>query len=112
MREISITLWDLPKVSLNEFYAGVHWSKRKKIKDDFALLIRSQTKVKIDFPCDVEYTFSFKRNPLDCSNACGGMVKLIEDCLFLDDSPKSVRSIKVTSRKAKDDVVFIKIKEA
>jgi hypothetical protein len=101
--------YDLPKVSLNDFYKGGHWSKRKKIKDAYKLIISSITKETIDFPCDVEYEFWFKSRPLDCSNACGGMVKLIEDCLFVDDSYKMVRSIKISSKKRNDDVVFIKV---
>ena len=110
-KETSITLVDLPKISLNEFYAGKHWNVRKKIKDNFALLVRSQTKLKIDYPCEVEYVFTFTKNPLDCSNVCGGMAKLIEDVLFPDDSPKIVKSIKVTSKKGNDNFVHIKIKE-
>jgi len=107
-----IELHDLPKISLNEFYSGKHWSNRKKIKDNITLLVKAQTKEIIDYPCDVEYDFWFKKNPLDCSNACGGMVKMIEDCIFPDDSPKIVRSIKVSSQKRNDDIVFIKIIKA
>jgi hypothetical protein len=110
-RTLTFEFRDLPKISLNQFYAGTHWSKRNKIKDNYHLLISSMTKEKIDFPCEVEYKFWFKSRPLDCSNACGGMIKLIEDCLFLDDSYKMVRSIKVTSEKRKDDIVFIKVIE-
>jgi len=100
---------DLPKISLNKFFGRAHWSERKKINDIYKLIIGSLTKEKINYPCDVEYDFWFKSRPLDCSNACGGMVKLIEDCLFVDDSYKMVRSIKITSRKKKDDIVFIKV---
>ena len=103
---------DLPKISLNQFYSGRHWSKRKKIKDNYKWLISSLTDRVIDYPCDVEYEFWFKQKPLDCSNACGGMVKLIEDCLFANDSYKMVRSIKVTVQKRKDDIVFIKVIKA
>ena len=101
--------FDLPKISLNEFYSGKHWSKRKKIKDAYKLLLMPQIPKQINFPCVVEYEFWFTTRPLDCSNACGGMVKLIEDCLFEDDSYKMVRSIKVTVKKAKDNIVFIKV---
>ena len=107
----TFTLYDLPKVSLNKFYAGMHWAKRKKIKDIYKLLIRSQTSKVIDYPCNVEYDFTFKARPLDCSNACGGMIKLIEDCLFADDSYKSVRSIKVSVKKGDSDIVNIKVEK-
>ena len=108
----TFVFYDLPKVSLNDFYSGNHWSKRKKIKDAYKLLIKSRTQEIIDYPCDVEYEFWFKSRPLDCSNACGGMVKLIEDCLFANDSYNSVRSIKIAVLKRKEDVVFIKVREA
>lgn len=101
-------LHDLPKVSLNEFFSRKHWTIRKKLNDTFALLIRSQIKEKIDYPCEVEYEFWFSKTPLDCSN-CAAMVKMIEDTIFPNDSCKIVRSIKITSLKRKDDIVFIKV---
>lgn len=109
MERETFAFYDLPKISLNQFYGGIHWSKRKKIKDRYKFIIKSQTSKVIDYPCDVEYEFWFKSRPLDCSNACGGMVKLIEDCLFVDDSYKMVRSIKISSQKRKDDIVFIRV---
>ena len=96
---------DLPiKVSLNQWYAGIHWTKRKKIKDVYALVFKGNyTK-----PCDVDYDFTFKSRPLDCSN-CMAMVKMIEDCLFPDDSNKVVKSIRITSNKGDKDTVKISI---
>jgi hypothetical protein len=105
---MTIELENLPKVSMNQFYAGIHWTKRKKLKDVYKLLIRSQTKVKIDYVCSVTYMFLFKNNPLDCSN-CMGMAKMVEDCLFDDDSIKIVKSIKIISRKANKDILIITI---
>jgi hypothetical protein len=104
----TIELHDLPKVSLNELFARKHWRERKKLNDTFALLVRSQIKEIIDYPCDVEYEFWFKSRALDCSN-CTAMVKMIEDSIFPVDSNKIVRSIKITSLKRNDDIVFIKI---
>ncbi len=99
---------DLPIISMNKFYAGMHWTKRKKIKDMYHFIIKSVTNVRIDFPCDVEYTFWFSKQPLDCTNT-SAMIKMIEDCLFVDDSYKMVRSIKTTVEKRKDNIVFIKV---
>ena len=38
---MKIILNDLPKISLNKWYSGEHWSKRKKLKDKYKLLIKS-----------------------------------------------------------------------
>ena len=105
-----IILTGLPKVSLNLFYAGVHWTKRKKLKDKYKLLIKSQFKQVLskDKTYEVEYTFNFKTRPLDASN-CVAMVKLIEDVIFEDDNYKIVTSLKIKSRKAKFDSVEIEI---
>ena len=51
---------------------------------------------------------SFAARPLDASN-CIAMVKLIEDCIFVDDSYKIVTQISVTSRKAKDKINMVTI---
>ena len=110
MNTTKIVLYDLPKVSANQFYAGVHWSKRKRMKDTYKLLIRSQTKLKFEKPCSVEYRFTFKNKPLDCSNT-NGMLKMIEDCLFDDDSINIVKSISITSLKGSVDKVEIAVNE-
>ncbi|OGU84384.1 MAG: hypothetical protein A2W11_03760 [Ignavibacteria bacterium RBG_16_35_7] len=107
-RKIELLLTELPKVSLNKFFARSHWSKRNKLNDDYALIVRSQTKQKFTNPCNVFYLFTFRNAPLDCSN-CVAMVKMIEDCLFEDDSTKVVKSINVTSLKGKSDSVKITV---
>ena len=105
-----IVLNDLPKISLNQWYSGSHWSKRKKIKDNYSLLIKSQCKktFKKDKRYEVEYNFYFKTKPLDASN-CVAMVKLIEDVLFKDDKYDIVKSIKITSNKSDKNYVGIKV---
>jgi len=105
---MKIILIDLPKISLNKWYAGAHWSKRKQIKDTYKLLIKNQFKEV--FPKDniynVTYTFYFKSRPLDTTN-CVAMVKLIEDVIFEDDNYKTIPSITILSKKAKSDYVEI-----
>ena len=107
-----ITLENLPKVSFNLFYTGVHWAKRKKTKDTYKTLIKSQFKQVLskDKEYDVEYIFTFKSRPLDASN-CAAMIKLIEDIIFEDDNYKIVKSIKTRSLKGLYDKVEIKINE-
>ena len=77
-----IVLNDLPKISLNQWYSGSHWSNRSKIKNTYKLLVKSQFKkvFKKDKKYNVEYNFYFKTKPLDPSNTIA-MVKLIEDII-------------------------------
>jgi len=105
-----IILKDLPKISLNKWYAGMHWTKRKKIKDTYTLLVRSQFKevLPASESYDTEYHFTFKLRPLDASN-CVAMVKMIEDIIFESDGYKTIRSILITSYKGESDMVEIKI---
>lgn len=109
---MQITLKDLPKLSLNEWYAGNHWTKRKEIKDRYYWLIKSQLKTvfsKLN-RYDVSYTFYFKSKPLDASN-CIAMTKLIEDIIFEDDSYKIIESITIQSKKGQSDYVEIEVIE-
>ena len=103
---MTIKLYDLPKISMNEYFARSHWTKRNKMNKDYKLLVRSQTKIKIDYPCEVTYTFYFTKNPLDCSN-CSAMVKMIEDSLFANDSINVVQSIKIISLKSNHEYVRV-----
>ena len=68
------------KLSLNKFYSGMHWSKRKKIADEWhrALLPYKKKLTPEETPTGVTYDFYLKGKLLDVSNCCG-MVKLLED---------------------------------
>jgi len=107
---MEIILKGLEKISLNKWYAGMHWTKRKKIKDNYTLIVKSQfnkTLPKIN-TYNTEYHFEFKSRALDASN-CVAMVKMIEDIIFEDDSYKVIKSILITSKKGLEDSVKIKI---
>lgn len=107
-----IVLKNLPKISLNKWYAGIHWTKRKKIKDNYTQIVSSQFSNVLgkDRTYQVEYHFTFKSRPLDASN-CVAMVKMIEDIIFETDSYKVVTEILITSSKGLEDKVEIKIKK-
>jgi len=107
---MNIILKDLPKVSLNVWYSSKHWSFRKKLKDNYTLLVKSQFKdvLPASGSYDTEYHFTFKSRPLDASN-CVAMVKMIEDIIFESDGYKVIKSILITSEKGAEDVVEIKI---
>ena len=112
MEETIITLKDLPKVSLNKWYAGTHWTARNKMKNNYKLIIKSQFKKTFpkDMSYECEYVFNWKKNPLDASN-CVAMVKLIEDVLFEDDKYDIVIKITIQSKKSTEEFVKIKIQE-
>lgn len=105
-----ILLKGLPKISLNKWYAGTHWTKRKEIKDIYKLIVRNQFKEVLskDNSYHVSYYFCFKKKPLDASN-CSAMVKLIEDVIFEDDSFKIVESITIQSVHGNSDFVEIEV---
>ena len=107
---MTIILTDLPKVSLNAWYSSTHWTKRKKMKDTYTMIVKSQFKDVLPKDCEynTEYHFTFKSRALDASN-CVAMVKMIEDIVFEDDSYKIIKSILITSSKGLEDKVEIKI---
>jgi hypothetical protein len=102
-----IELFNLPKISLNKYYAGMHWSKRNSIKDKYHRLIPTLNDIK--FPIRVHYVFIFKNNPLDASN-CVGMLKMIEDVLFdKNDGYNKICIGGIVSKKGPEDKVEILI---
>lgn len=111
-RSTKILLKGITKISLNKWYAGTFWAKRKKIKDEYTLLVRNQ--FKYVFPKDknyeVEYVFGFRTRPLDASNTIA-MVKMIEDIIFEDDGYKTVNKIIISSEKSRSDYIKIIVNE-
>lgn len=109
---MTINLLGLPKTSTNKIYAGMHWTKRKKLKDAYKAIITSQFKTV--FPktneYEVEYNFQFKSRALDITN-CSFMIKMIEDVIFQDDSYKIIKRVTITSERGSEDNVTITVKE-
>lgn len=84
-------------LSLNKFYAGIHWTKRKKEADRVHKLVRAFTPKNttiIAKRVDILITAYFKDRPLDASNI---FLKIYEDGLkgvvIADDSRAYVRCI-------------------
>lgn len=104
------------KVSLNAVYSGIHWAKRKNLADTYHMavkvaLIQAKLPQIKEFPVDVTYEFTFKKNALDSSN-CAFMAKMVEDSLvtngfFPDDTPKYIRSVKYISKKGDCDEIKV-----
>ena len=105
-----IEIKDLPKVSSNKIYSGSHWSFRKKLKDKYIWLVKSQFKGQLlkNKQYKVKYCFEFKRNPLDASN-CSYMVKMIEDIIFQSDGYKIIQGVYMESKKGTEDKVTIEV---
>lgn len=98
----------VPQVSLNALYKGIHWSERKKYKDEWREAfcgwhfwknergqLDARTPVRFTTPVHIVYVFK-QKYPMDSSNLAF-MVKLIEDSLATDkvieeDSIKCVLS--------------------
>lgn len=109
-----IELFDLPKISTNKIYAGVHWRQRKQQKDQYLILTNSFKKLdKIEKKIELEFIFYFKSRALDSSN-CSYMGKLLEDCLVAhgvlqDDTIKYVGKVSYQSFKGDQNKTIIKI---
>lgn len=89
------------KESTNKIYAGIHWTKRKQIKDSIlsvaGYFCRPSTPIE-SYPVEIEYQFVFQTKALDTLN-CAFMAKCFEDALrafgtLKEDDPRFVaRSI-------------------
>lgn len=111
---MNITIPLPEKVSTNQIYAGMHWSKRKKLSDLYhqSLIEHRQKKVE-EYPVEITYIFNFKSKPLDTTN-CTFMVKMLEDGLIAhgilkDDTPDHVSFTGIYSQKGSTDEVTINI---
>ena len=104
------------KISTNAIYAGIHWNTRHKQSLLYHRALLPHRTKRIDkeaYPVDLHFIFTFKKQPLDCSN-CTYMVKLLEDGLIehgiiKDDKPNYVGSITIFSSKGAEDSVEIHI---
>ena len=59
---VQVILRNLPKISLNKWYSSTHWTERKKIKDAYSFLIRSQFKTVLKRNLKYEVDCSITRN--------------------------------------------------
>ena len=81
------------------------------MKDAFKEIVRKQTNYVGEKKCNVKYQFEFKTKPLDASNTIG-MIKMIEDILWIDDSYKIIQQMCIESRKGIQDKLTITIYES
>ena len=103
--------------SLNAFYAGMHWGKRKEIMDEWHMLFlaefRNVIKQKVNWPITVSATLYSKRVPRDCDNvviaAKAACDALVMGGFIPDDSPEYVSAVILRSKKSenKKDITVI-----
>lgn len=104
------------KISTNRIYAGSHWSERKRLKDLMRwALVPVITSIKPIPKGILTFDFQFKLRPLDCSN-CSFMAKMIEDVLvehhkIIDDTPKCVEKIIISSTKGAKDLCILTLED-
>lgn len=89
------------KVSANQIYSTMHWSKRQQVKDLYHLfMLQYKNKLKFeekDYPLRVSYLIEWKKRPLDATNQFP-IIKMIEDGMVMagilrGDDCKSIREI-------------------
>lgn len=96
--------------SWNEIYVGVHWRKRKQIRDlwhdlvIYALQNQPQEKIPANaYPLHMVVDCYRRKRLFDCSNLC---IKVAEDALIErvipNDSPRFISGITLFSRKGQD----------
>lgn len=94
--------------SLNAFYSGMHWTKRKAIMDEwhmrFLAEFRKTLPERIKTPVTLSATLYSKRQPRDADNAVIA-IKAAGDALQMggyipDDSPEYITSVILSSKKS------------
>jgi len=105
---VSVIEIDGKNWSLNKIYAGVHWTVRRKDKNNMRLLVRSIIGMKKPFKNPVSIKMAFNSG-LDVSNH-GYIFKLIEDALvkcgvIQNDSYKYVQCNIMTIQKSFKGVI-------
>jgi len=93
-RELTITLGKVP--SLNSFYAGAHWTKRKRAKDEAFEEVKQQLGYNKGAPYNSFRVIANVRYRYDLDNSIIA-VKFTSDALktlgwVIDDSPRYFRS--------------------
>ena len=115
--EIVIDNYKCP--SWNTFYAGVHWTKRKKKADEIHSLVfgivhnikKKVYKLPVKIEIDIHYKDRRRRDP---DNAC---IKpfidgLVQSGILKDDSSKEIEEISIRLRtEQKEDKITINIYE-
>ena len=100
-------------LSWNKLYAGMHWSQRSKLADEWHELVFYECKIqKIPKFLDIYVRIiSTLKKPLDADNICA---KIIIDGLVLagiikDDTPRYVKAVTLISKKGNEELTKVEI---
>ena len=103
-----IVVDNIIKVSSNKIYAGEHWRKRAKMKEDYFWITKVPFKklAPIKEKVNLDFVFYFSGRLLDSSN-CSYAAKILEDCLVAhgvlkDDTTKQIGRVSLESRKSEE----------
>lgn len=105
--------------SLNKMYAGVHWSKRVKMADEWHLiLLHAFRRFKVPKPLKTPIIMrvtQVSKKIRDCDNAilsakfCGDA--LVKYKYIPDDSPVEIQEVQLRSESGKKDMTIIELYE-
>lgn len=88
-------------ISLNQYYAGMHWSKRSEEAKRVHYLMMSKIQRGVTFfknPVEIEVTCYFKSNPMDADNIVAKLyIDGLKGKVLVDDTPKYVKGVKLVS---------------
>lgn len=94
-------------------YAGMHWSKRSKIADEWHNLIFYECKIqKIPKFLDAYITItSISKKPVDADNICAKIIidGLVTAGILEDDTPKYLKAVTTISEKGSEELTIIQI---
>lgn len=101
--EVVVVLEGERPVSNNQFYAGMHWAKRKALADSWHLLVRAALPENISPPSPplaVEITAYFKGQMQDADNICSKLIidGLVRGGVVPDDTPQYIEAVTLRSR--------------
>jgi hypothetical protein len=102
MNSVTLTLPDERPQSLNNAYAGQHWTKRKAEVERIRLAVRAEidpeTVEVFAGPVDVEITVFFADRPLDADNIPAKLyIDALRGWLLEDDDQRFVHSVRTVT---------------
>ena len=107
---------DEPVVSWNTLYSSKHWAVRKKlaqrVHDTIALALRASfgdEYPQFEYPVEV-LVESYSKRPIDSDNVCAKLyIDGLVGTVIQDDSPPYVQRVVLTSRKAGENKLIIRV---
>ena len=97
------------KISANESYAGMHFTKRARLKQDISIIVRSQTKYQTPNMYKVIFNFFWQKNVPDADNNYL-LAKMILDIISGgNDGWQACRGVEYTSDRSYEGFDYVTI---